>query len=56
MKPKAIKSIDLIFNPMNRRIPSFTNDLYISYGGIERSLVKISGKAQGNRQFIYLSV
>eukprot|EP01041_Mallomonas_annulata_P003640 gene3640-7257_t len=46
LQPKEIAGIQIIFNP-TRRVAQFTEDLNISYGGITRKLLSVSGKAQG---------
>ena len=46
MAPKETVPIQLTFNP-TRRIPLFTEDLNVSYAGVTRKLLSVSGKAQG---------
>jgi hydrocephalus-inducing protein len=45
--PREVLNVQIVFQP-NKRVSNFSEDLMIRYAGVTRSLLTVSGKAQGS--------
>jgi hypothetical protein len=49
IQPRESFSLQIIFNP-TKRIKAFSEDLFITYAGLKRTLLTVTGRAQGTRE------